>query len=65
MIIRQHEDRWYLFVGQVTREEREDMVEWCYQTWGSGWGEVDTKLGQTVFIFSQLNQANWFSLKWA
>lgn len=57
-------DSWYLNVGRITREERSKLVEWCFYNWGSGWGEVDTQLDQTVFIFPRLAHANWFMLKW-
>lgn len=56
---------WYLNIGRVTREERAELVKWCVEMWGSHWGEVDTKLDSTVFIFPRLAHANWFLLKWA
>jgi len=40
------------------------MVAWCYESWQSGWGECSLRQDETVFIFEQLNQANWFMLKW-
>jgi len=40
------------------------MVAWCYESWQSGWGECLIQQDQTVFIFDQLQQANWFMLKW-
>jgi hypothetical protein len=40
-------------------------MAWCHEMWGSGWGDVDTQLDTTVFIFPQLAHANWFMLKWA
>ena len=61
----QMNDRWHVNAGRVTREHRDQMIEWCYSCWSSGWGEVDTTLAETVFIFRQLHQANWFMLKWA
>jgi hypothetical protein len=56
---------WYLNAGRVTREERAQLIEWCFEMWGAGWGEVDTSLDTTVFIFPRLAHANWFLLKWA
>jgi hypothetical protein len=58
-------DKWRVNAGKITREQRDEMLEWCHKNWTSGWGEVDTSLGETVFIFPQLSQANWFMLKWA
>lgn len=58
-------DTWYLNVGRITREERAELIEWCHEMWGSGWGDVDTQLDTTVFIFPRLAHANWFMLKWA
>jgi hypothetical protein len=65
MKISPQNDKWYINVGKVTREHRDEMIAWCYQCWDRGWGEVDTTLGETVFIFQQLSQANWFMLKWS
>mgnify|MGYP006268280031 CR=1 FL=1 len=58
-------DKWYVNAGRVTREQREQMMAWCHENWPGGWGEADTLLAETVFIFPQLSQANWFILKWA
>jgi len=55
---------WYLNAGRVTREERAELIAWCFEMWGPGWGEVDTSLDTTVFIFPRLAHANWFMLKW-
>lgn len=57
-------DHWYLNVGRVTRDERAELVKWCFDNWGPSWGEVDTQLDTTVFIFPRLAHANWFMLKW-
>ena len=63
--LQQHHDKWFLHVGRVSPAERQQLVEWCVQMWGSHWGEVDTHLAQSVFIFHKLAHANWFMLKWA
>jgi hypothetical protein len=52
-------------LGRVTIQERDLMLKWCQENWGSHWGEVDTKFDFTYLIFHQLSHANWFMLKWA
>ena len=64
MRLTQTNDRWYVNAGRVTREHRDQMIAWCYKCWQGGWGDCDTSLDETVFIFNQLSQANWFMLKW-
>ena len=63
--LHQSGDKWYLNAGRITREERDTLIAWCYECWGRGWGEVDTSLDSTVFIFPKLAHANWLLLKWA
>ena len=63
--LRQQHDKWYLYVGLITREHRDEMIAWCVEMWGTHWGETDTAVGRSVFIFHKLDQANWFMLKWA
>ncbi len=58
-------DKWYVKAGKISRDHRDQMLEWCHDNWSSAWGEVDTRLGETVFIFPQLSQATWFMLKWS
>lgn len=58
-------DSWYLDVGRITRDQRAELVKWCHECWGNSWGEVDTQMDHTVFIFPRLAHANWFVLKWA
>ena len=59
------DDKWMVDLGKVTMQERDQMLEWCFQNWGNQWGEVDTKFDFTFLIFHQLSHANWFMLKWA
>lgn len=58
-------DQWFINAGRITREQRDTMIKWCYDCWDGGWGECDTSLGNTIFIFKQGNQANWFMLRWS
>lgn len=43
--------------------------EWCYNQFGSGWGDAMSNLtfrnntSKMLFIFKKLNHAQWFMLK--
>jgi hypothetical protein len=58
-------DQWYINAGRITRDQRDTMIKWCFDCWASGWGECDTSLGNTIFIFKQASQADWFMLRWS
>ena len=58
------QDNWQVVCGRVHREVAEQMQSWCWQTWGSGWGEYRTNLGVSIFTFSTSTQANWFLVRW-
>jgi hypothetical protein len=59
------QDKWHINAGRITRESRDEMIKWCYDCWQRGWGEVDTTLGNSIFIFEQSQQAEWFMLRWS
>ena len=57
-------DRWHVHCGFVHRDYVDEMQRWCWQSWGSGWGEYKSLMGRSVFIFFNVNQANWFIVRW-
>jgi hypothetical protein len=57
-------DKWYIDCGRVTREWRAECQRWCWETWGADWGDVDTTLDHTIFIFKRTDHASWFVLRW-
>ena len=65
LILERRNDKWYIDCGRCTREWTLDTQRWCFECWGPGWGDIDTKFDHTIFIFPQLMQANWFMLKFA
>ena len=64
MNLTQQNDKWHVDAGRLEVRLRDGIIAWCFANWGGGWGEVDTRLDRTVFIFHQLAHANWFMLKW-
>lgn len=57
-------DRWYVDCGRCTREWTAQAQRWCWENWGPGWGDIDTQLDHTIFIFYRVSHATWFVLRW-
>lgn len=64
MKVTRSNDKWYVDCGKVTRDWTANSIRWCYEQWGPGWGDHDTKLDHTIFIFHRLDHATWFILRW-
>lgn len=57
-------DAWQVHCGRIHRDNALEMQRWCWETWGTGWGEYRCLMGVSVFIFSSSHQANWFIFRW-
>lgn len=68
MKIKQVNDK-YLLAWTAHIESAKTVPQWCWETFGSGWGEfklgVPNNIGicTSLVIFHKLSHANWFSLK--
>ena len=68
MEIKQVNDKyWLIWPAHIT--EAAIAKKWCWDTFGSGWGEIKTGVPDNrgksvhVVIFCRLSHANWFALK--
>jgi hypothetical protein len=57
-------DSYYVYCGFMHRDKSMMMRQWCWETWGSGWGEYVSQMGISIFKFHRSDQANWFIIRW-
>ena len=65
MKIEYQHDRYEVHCGMLTRTQKEQCLEWCWASWGDGWGYMDTVHDETTFMFNKAYHAQWFVLKWS
>lgn len=58
-------DKYWIDCGCATPYWTNRCRKWCWENWGPEWGDIDTKLDHTIFIFHREAHASWFMLKWA
>lgn len=68
MILQPYKDR-YQISWDCHNDDAKHAIQWCYETFGSGWGEYVcgipnwTGYATYLFRFHRLSHANWFRLK--
>ena len=58
---------WVEFSGD--RERRQEALKWCWENWGSAWGEIrdawpSNNSADFHFVFHRSDHATWFHLKY-
>jgi hypothetical protein len=64
MRLRRINDKWQVYCGRIERELIADMKKWCWDSWGSSWGQSETIFDVTVFQFVRRDHASWFIMRW-
>jgi hypothetical protein len=58
-------DKYRIWCGKIPRNEIDQRLQWCVDSWGDNWGFFDTVFGDTCFVFYRLAHANWFNLRYS